>query len=110
MGKKPSYRKVDRIIKELAKELNKTVPLEKVILFGSFAKGKVHPDSDLDLVFISPEFKGRDSFSRFRLIARARKNYELPMDYFGFTPEEFEKASPLATLGEIRETGKIVFP
>jgi predicted nucleotidyltransferase len=33
------------------------VRIEKVILFGSYAKGTFTPDSDIDLAIVSPDFK-----------------------------------------------------
>lgn len=110
MAQKKDTRKIKRIIREFAKELSHHVPVEKVILFGSYAKGNPGPDSDLDLVFISPNFSGLDGLARFDIIGKARKNYEYAMDYFGFTPEEYENASPLTTLGEVKETGVVVYP
>ena len=33
-------------------------PLEKVVLFGSFAKGMQNEDSDIDVALVSPSFSG----------------------------------------------------
>ena len=38
--------------------LQKGIHLEKVILYGSYAQGHPHPESDLDLAVISPDFGG----------------------------------------------------
>jgi len=100
MAQKTNYPKVEKIVKEFAKELQKYIPVQKAILFGSFAKGHPREDSDIDIVFISPKFKGVDGLERFDIIAKARKNYEYPIDYFGLTPEEYENASYQTTIGE----------
>jgi predicted nucleotidyltransferase len=54
--------------REVIKKINKFVELlkqqgvniSKIILFGSYAKGKAGPDSDIDLVVVSNQF-GRDT-------------------------------------------------
>ena len=38
--------------------LRKSIHLERVILYGSYAQGHPHPESDLDLAVISPDFGG----------------------------------------------------
>jgi len=65
---------------------------EKVILFGSRARGDYLKDSDYDLMVISRRFKGSD----FR--ARIIKSYELidepiNIDILCYTPEEFKEQS-----------------
>ncbi|MEA1998800.1 MAG: nucleotidyltransferase domain-containing protein [Euryarchaeota archaeon] len=65
---------------------------EKVILFGSRARGDYLKDSDHDLMVISRRFKGHDF--RTRII----KLYELidepiNIDILCYTPEEFEERS-----------------
>ncbi|PIU69022.1 hypothetical protein COS81_01585 [candidate division WWE3 bacterium CG06_land_8_20_14_3_00_42_16] len=110
MDRKGNYRKVKQVINEFARELQKQIKVEKIILFGSYAKGNIHADSDIDLVILSSDFAKMDYWKRVKIMARARQNYEFPMDYFGYTLHEFETASPLSTLGEIKETGRVVFP
>jgi predicted nucleotidyltransferase len=110
MDQRKTLKKLKQIAKEFAKELEKEIKVEKIILFGSFAKGKAKKDSDLDLLIISPNFKKMDLWKRIDILARARKNYEFPMDYFGLTPKEYQTASPLTVLGEVKETGKTIFP
>lgn len=109
MGKKSNRKKLNEFIKSYAKDLELKIPLEKVILFGSYARGAEREESDVDLVFVSSAFSGMDSMARFKLIGSVRKNYSFAVDYFGFTHEELESASSLTTLGEIRETGKALF-
>ncbi|EKE00139.1 MAG: DNA polymerase beta protein [uncultured bacterium] len=108
MDKKSNRKKVNRFIEAFTRDLKSIIPVEKVILFGSYATNTNHPDSDVDLAFISPSFEGMDYLSRLKLIGSKRRYYDFAVDYFGFTPEEYENASPLTTLGEIRETGEVL--
>lgn len=100
------------IINIYLRELRKEIKPQKVILFGSYAKRKATAESDLDLVVISSDFSKRSFDERFSLLARARlhpRTRQVAMDVFGYTPEEYASASPLTTLGEVKETGLTVF-
>ena len=81
------------IIRKLSKfksKVNKDMPLQKVIFFGSMASGKPHKWSDVDLIIVSAGFKKKNIFKR------GAKLYDywdlnLPVDFLCYTPEEFEK-------------------
>lgn len=106
-------KKIKPIIDLYLKELKKSIKPQEVIVFGSFAKGRATSESDLDLVVISPDFAGCSFDERFSLLVKARlhpKTRKIAMDIFGYTPEEFAVASPLTTLGEVKETGVTIFP
>ncbi len=46
-------RKIMKIAKEYAKEVQKNYDVEAVILFGSYAKGTNHKDSDIDIMIVT---------------------------------------------------------
>lgn len=55
-------REIEQVISRFIKTLSaKGVHIEKVILYGSFASGKSHEGSDIDIAVISPDF-GKDRF------------------------------------------------
>ena len=80
---------------------------QKIILFGSQVTGKTHEDSDYDIAIIKDTNK---SFHD-RLIDVRRLIFTTqPIDFFVFTPEEFEKhKNTNLFVKEIAETGKIVY-
>lgn len=101
-------KKIQPVIDVYLKELKKKITPEKVILFGSYARGATSDDSDIDLVILSNDFKKMSFEKRLDLLINARKHsltHKFAMDIFGYTPKEFAQASPLTTLGEIKETG-----
>lgn len=62
MAKKSINPKVIKEIKDYGKLLKtKNVKVEKLILFGSYAKGTQKPWSDIDLCVVSPQF-GKNRF------------------------------------------------
>lgn len=72
---------IDEIVKII---VNKYGPVEKIILFGSHARGKADEYSDLDLIIIKKTDK--------RFVQRLIEVPLLPVhaDVFVYTPEEFE--------------------
>lgn len=102
-----------KIIKEYSRDLEKIIPINKVILFGSIARGKYNQDSDLDLIVLSDAF-GKISFmKRLELLSRARgrKHVKMAMDILGYTPEEFkEMPKESVVLKEAARDGIVVYP
>ena len=84
-------------LKVFKNTLHKDVPIDKMIFFGSRAKGKFHRDSDIDLVIVSPKFRRLDFFKR------GAKMYDYwninhPVDFLCYTPEEFNKLKKQITI------------
>lgn len=66
------------------------LPIERLILFGSRAKGKTGRDRDVDLVIVSAKFRTMDFFERgAKMYDYWTLNY--PVDFLCYTPEEFRK-------------------
>jgi uncharacterized protein len=105
-------KKIKPIIDIYINEVKNVIKPEKVILFGSYAKGMADEESDIDLLIISKDFNGKTSDKRHSLLSKAYLNQEKrekSIDYFGITPEEYNNASTLTTLGEAKETGVTVY-
>ena len=77
------------------------IPIKKVILFGSSAKGKRHKWSDIDLCIISPKFKNQFDAMRYLLL----KTYDLnaSIEPHPYHPKDFVNEDPL--VWEIKKTG-----
>lgn len=101
----------EEVIRSYTKDLKNKIKIEKVILFGSAALGKMTKDSDIDLIILSKDFKKIDFLKRLELLSNAReKKAEIvPMDILGYTPEEFEELSKESiVLGEAKRYGRVV--
>lgn len=47
------------VIRDIPTQLNNMgIEVERMILFGSYASGNVHPNSDIDIAIWSPQFTG----------------------------------------------------
>lgn len=105
-------KRIKKFIKDYVETLEPHIRVEKVILFGSYARGKVHRDSDIDLIIISPDFKKREFMERLIWLSKMRgeKFINRAMDIFGYTPKEFENiAKESIIMREAKKEGKIIY-
>lgn len=90
-------------LKEFKSNLRRDIPISRMILFGSGAKGMFHQDSDIDLVIVSPKFRRLNFFKRgAKMYDYWNLNY--PVDFLCYTPEEFNKFKKQITI--VREAVK----
>jgi len=75
-----------RTVQEMVRRLAEAVRPERIILFGSHARGDAGPDSDVDLLVIAPSElpSWRRTPPLYQLLAGAG----LPKDLLWYTPEE----------------------
>jgi predicted nucleotidyltransferase len=77
------------LLPEITRRIVSTSNPEKVILFGSFARGDFHPDSDLDLLIIMSHVDSPRSESiRLR---RALRGLLVPIDVIVATSAQVER-------------------
>jgi predicted nucleotidyltransferase len=89
------------IIEEYKKNLSSLgIRIKKVILYGSYARGKATEESDIDLVVISDDFKNMDLWERLCILAHARIGIKEPMEILGLTENEFNEESEGTFIGD----------
>jgi len=99
--------KTVRLVKEYIGELERNkIPIEKAILFGSYAKGHATTESDIDIALVSEVFSG-DRFEDRRKIIPLRRKIDNRIEPLPFKPEDFENGGILVE--EIKKTGIVVF-
>lgn len=70
-----------------AKRVRETLGEAQVYLFGSVARGSFGPESDIDLLVVSPRLP-KDPLERFLLLQSRNPGW---VEAKGLTPEEFAK-------------------
>lgn len=66
--------------------------LADVIVFGSRARDDYRPESDVDVLIVSPDFEGVPAYKRPKLFYRHWDYDELPdPEFICLTPAEFEE-------------------
>ena len=81
---------------------NEGLPLEKIILFGSFSKGNQKEDSDIDIAVILKKFTEDKFTTRVKLLKLSR-NFEDVIEPHPFILQDFNDSDPFAL--EIIKTG-----
>jgi uncharacterized protein len=97
-----------RILKEII--LN-TVPVEQIILFGSYANGTPHADSDIDILVVMPDNAEIREIDAMRLIHKAiRDKKSMPVDVIVSKKVTFDRRKITPTLErEISEEGILLY-
>ena len=79
------------------------LPIEKVIIFGSYARGNPHKWSDVDVCVISPKFKDGLGALQFLWTRRNEQEVMAGLEPVGFSDKDFREGSSL--IQEIKRTG-----
>lgn len=95
-------------IEEFGRRVGEEFGAERVILFGSYARGDANPDSDVDLLAIT-SFEGRSVDKSVEIRMKLRPGF--PMDLLVRTPEKVRERIEMGDtfLQEILERGKVLY-
>ncbi|KYO64305.1 nucleotidyltransferase domain-containing protein [Thermovenabulum gondwanense] len=93
-----------KLLSDYISKLKNTIKIEKVLLFGSYARGEALKTSDVDLAIVSEDFNKMNFFERLEFLNKYW-NYDIGADILGYTPEEFEDLSgKISFVSEIVKT------
>ena len=97
---------IQQTARKYKQALQKHLPIEKVIVFGSQITGKAHAWSDIDIAVVSPQL-GKDTHQeRLRLWSYSDK-IDDRIEPHPFHPKDFQnKYSPL--IAEIKKHGIVI--
>lgn len=96
-------------IKRVTERIVRKYRPKKIILYGSFAYGEPHKESDVDLLIIKSTRKPRTK--RHLEVDRMLLDRHLPLDILVYTPLEIKKRLLLGDffIKNILEQGKILY-
>lgn len=94
MGRRESLIKELEIFKRKLKE---KYNINKIIFFGSRATGIPHRDSDIDLIIVSKNFRGKSALKRSPQLY-SEWDLDYAVDFLCYTPEEFNKLKGKITI------------
>jgi predicted nucleotidyltransferase len=84
-------REIEEIITKYKKVLIKLgINSQRVILYGSYARGNPREDSDIDLIIISEDFKNMNLRVRLETLGLAAGKILEPIEAVGYTEEEIK--------------------
>jgi len=84
-------------------KLRKQIPVEKVVLFGSYAKGNYTKDSDVDLAVFSPVFDNMSRVDGLTLLLMQALGYKIDIQPQPYTMKDYAEHTGL--VDEILKTG-----
>ncbi len=99
-------KKVNIAVKKYIDAVREDIPIEKVILYGSHAKGIAKKNSDIDIAIISKKFgKNYQEEGKFLF----RKLWDVAysdIEPIGYSPKDFDTLNPSPLLAEIKKYGR----
>ena len=80
------------------------IPVEKLIVFGSYVKNRAAEESDIDLCIVSPKF-GKDPIEELQFLFKQTRKIDTRIEPIPVSPQEYrESFSPL--IFEIKKFGR----
>jgi predicted nucleotidyltransferase len=98
--------RVDGIILGFIARLEKEIPVQEVILFGSYAQGNPEEYSDIDLAVISDWFEGKPAIENLKFLMRISSRYNYLIEALPFRGKEYQNIDKRSLLARIVQTGK----
>jgi uncharacterized protein len=80
-------------VETFVKKLKGSIRISGAYLFGSYAKGTATPDSDIDVLILSPDFS-EDRLENLLLLMKARRGIDLRIEPHPFREEDFNENHP----------------
>lgn len=101
MAKKPVAGVIKKFVSELIK---KGITIDKIILYGSHARGKVRPDSDIDVAVVSRDF-GKDRTEEGMLLFRIAGEIDARLEPVPISLKAYNDDTWIPLIYEIRTKG-----
>lgn len=94
---------IQKIIEDYIIKLSKVIPIEKVIIFGSYAKGNPHEYGDVDIAIFSDYFKNMSRVDGIYFLLLNAMDYDIDIEPQPFTVDEYNQS--IGIVSEIVKTG-----
>jgi predicted nucleotidyltransferase len=104
-----SQTEIKRLVREYVNSLEPTINVDRIILYGSYANGRPHRWSDIDLAIVSRDFAKKSLWQRQGILGHALKNSDAMIEALGYSLAEYNRSIPQTFLGEIKRTGKVIY-
>jgi len=101
MGKE----KIQKNLKLFTKRVRNRFHPQKVLLFGSFARGQAGSYSDVDIIVVADTFKTVQFNKRLDILYPLIQDLSIDFHVFAYTPQEFARLSPLTSISEAKIHG-----
>ena len=94
------------ILKDLTRQ--KGIDVDRIVVFGSYARGEEKKGSDIDIIIVSRNFEGKDIFERVEIASGLHRELVektmMPADIMYYSPTEWEQGNSLI-INQAKEEG-----
>jgi len=101
--------KVEHILQKLFRQ--RKICVDKIVVFGSYARGKERRSSDIDIIVVSENFREKDIFERVELTSGIHrelvKQLKKPVDIMYYSDREWDKGYSLI-INAAKEEGSVI--
>ncbi|MDR0548075.1 MAG: nucleotidyltransferase domain-containing protein [Deltaproteobacteria bacterium] len=94
-------------VKSYANDVRQNMPVEKVVLYGSYATGLARDDSDVDVCFFIPDFGDKDRHEIIVMMLKLAFKYDLYIEPVAFEVSDLYDDNPFVK--EVLRTGIEIF-
>ena len=101
MAKPKAVKSIKRFIKALTQE---GITVDRVVLYGSYARGKTRPDSDIDVAVISKDF-GKDRVEEGMTLFRIAGRIDPRLEPIPISSDSYANDTWVPLIYEIKEKG-----
>jgi predicted nucleotidyltransferase len=96
---------INKIIQQYIADVRKNMPIDKVYLYGSYAKGTQTEHSDIDICFFSRDFENQPTIDIIMQLFRLTRKYKgFDIQPTAFTVSDMSNDNPFVK--EILRTGR----
>lgn len=101
-------------IKNMLLELftKKGITIDKIVILGSYIKGTDRPSSDIDVIIVSRDFRGKDIFEKVELTRGIHRKLvertKEPFDLMYYSDEEWEEGCSLV-IDTAKKEGEVIY-
>lgn len=100
---------IKNIGREVAEALLRSIKVDRLILFGSYAYGRPREDSDFDIAVISEDLGRMGILERMGLFSKVALEVDRRVELKGFGKKEFLKAEKGTMIELIKRKGKVIY-
>jgi predicted nucleotidyltransferase len=98
------FKEITRIAHIFAEDVKQVLPVDKAVLFGSYAKGYATKLSDVDICFFLNDYNGKERYEVIAELLRLGRKYpDAPFEPIVFETAELRDGNPFVR--EILATG-----